>query len=190
MKYIYTYLILIGIIVGLSLYTCSRITQPPQYIVHTDTIPGDSVPVYITIEKPIPINHYYDTGSFKILYQKLDSTQILALLKEYYTKYIYIDTLKNDTSAFASVIDTVFKNQLQKRTFVFQNRRPTQINIFTPVSPSHNRFFLGITAGTKDITQFDLGPSALFVTKKKLAISYSYQILHKEHWITGYFKLF
>lgn len=178
-------LILIVILVS-SFDGCKR----TEYVVHTDTIPGDSIPYKVEIAKPYPVKVYCDTGSTKIIYKTSDTNLIKKLISAYYTYKIYSDTLKNDTSALIVLKDTVYRNELLNRLLIFQNRKATLINTYTPVPPTRNRFYLGVTAGTKDFAQFDLGPSALFVTKKKFALSYSYQILHKEHWITGYFKLF
>jgi len=177
----------ISLVFILSYYfnSCNRETQ--QVLVHTDTIPGDSVPVYITREKPVPV--YHDTGSTHYIIKDMDSSQLYAIALDYYSKYIYDDTLQNDSSALIRLRDTVHKNRLQKRELIFQNRRPTVINYYTPASKPRNRAYIGILAGG-DLKGFDFGPAALFVSKKSLAFDYRYEIMGKRHFVTIYWTPF
>lgn len=181
----------IGLFVGvfLTFKYCHRPKQP-AIVIH-DTIPGDSVAVYFSIDKPVPyeIIRYCDTGSVRVIYRQLDSMELINIILCYFTKNIYLDTLKNDTSALVCVMDTVFKNEIQNRVLIFQNRRPTAINTFMPAEKPRNRLFIGAVAGGNR-KGFDFGPSALFVSKKSIAFGYQYEVLNKRHLISLYWTPF
>lgn len=168
-------------------YQCSR----PHEIfkVHTDTIPGDSIPYEVIRTKPVPVNHYIDTGKIHLIFLKPDTAEMIKLIKLYYTRNIYRDTLKNDTSALVIISDTVFMNELQKRLLIFQNRRYMVINTYMPADKPRNRLFIGAIVGG-NAKKFDFGPSALFVTKKSIAFGYQYEILDKRHFVTLYWTPF
>jgi len=136
-----------AIVIALLLFKCNG--GCPEGITTSDTIivPGDPYPVYDTIEKPKPYQVIVPGDTF---WPDVDTAVILQkckqLYKDYYTKNIYRDTLKDDTSALITLIDTVYQNKLQSRILGFQNRRPTSIitntNIIGEIPV--NKFYLGV----------------------------------------------
>jgi hypothetical protein len=114
---------------------CSVKKAPVATVKHdTITVPGDSVPYQVKVEKPYPV--YTDTGSWHNVPGKVDT---MALLHDYLTKKGYYRTLKDDTSAFIAVRDSVFKNSLLAGTLEFQNRRKTQIIYNTTILPAADK---------------------------------------------------
>lgn len=98
-------------------------------------IPGDSIPYIVYQRVPIPYavnytdtSYLYDTiwvqGDTHYVLKPIDT---MFILKDYYAKVEYIDTVKNDSSALIVLNETVFKNRISDRTIIFQNRRPTAI---------------------------------------------------------------
>lgn len=159
------------VIIGvMAVILCFFIFRKPnidtEIITIHDTIHDDST-YEVLIPKPYPV--YKDTGSIK--WKDVDTSEIL---KDYYTKYYYIDTLKDDTSAFIQINDIVTENKLQDRKLIFQNRKPIIINTtITNIGeiPS-TKFYLG--AGFKtDINPILNNPqiniNALLVMKKRWA---------------------
>ena len=63
----------------------------------------------------------------------------MFILRDYYAKVKYIDTVKNDSSALIVLNETVFKNRISDRSVIFQNRRKTAI-----IQDRQNAFVLGI----------------------------------------------
>ena len=117
-------------IMWLLLKQCSSPTEPViKYL------PGDSIPytVYNGVPKPYAVYHtdtipYYDTtwlpGDTQYVLKPIDT---MFILRDYYAKVKYIDTVKNDSSALIVLNETVFKNRISNRSVVFQNRRATAI---------------------------------------------------------------
>jgi len=163
--------------------------RTPDIKIIRDTIPGDSIPYEVITTKPVPVNHYIDTGKTHLIFLKPDTAEMMKLIKLFYTRTIYRDTLKNDTSALIVIGDTVFMNELQKRLLIFQNRRYTVINTYMPADKPRNRLFIGAIAGG-NAKKFDFGPSALFVTKKSIAFGYQYEVLDKRHFVSLYWTPF
>lgn len=170
---------IMAIVIILMLFRCTP--EPGTTSITHDTIPGDPYPVLVEITKPVPYQVITPADTF---WKDVDTATILQqcreLYKGYYTKNIYADTLKNDTSALVVVIDTVTQNHLQKRTMLFQNRRPTVINTTTTIYGEIpvNKFYLGAGLET-NINPFfskpNLTVNALLVLKKNW--SYEAEVL-------------
>jgi len=156
----------------------------PLVITHTDTIPGDSIPYKVTIRKTIPV--FIDTG---ILWRYLP-VDTFAILADYYSRKVYIDTLKNDTSALVVVIDTVTENQLQCRSLVFQNRRPVAINTTIISNPSPLKrweLFAGVTSGIL-YDKAILGGTVMVLSPNRSVVQYTYAPIGRAHLITFVFS--
>jgi len=167
------------IVIILLLFQCSR---KPEIVTTTvtETIPGDPYPVISYKDKPVPYEVIIPSDTF---WKDVDTAVILQkcklLYKDYYSKNIYCDTLKDDTSALIVLIDTIYQNKLQKRILGFQNRRLTVINTTInnygeiPV----NKFYLGAgleTNITPFFSEMNLTANALLVMKKRW--SYEFEI--------------
>ena len=121
------YFIVLALVFALGYWFCQKTLEPEVNIrTETDTIRGDTIVQVDTLEKPIPKHIYRDTGSTDTLvqYKDVDTIQILS---DYFSKVIYSDTLKNDSSAFISLSDTIYMNRIHRRRLRFKNRRETEI---------------------------------------------------------------
>lgn len=158
---------------------CSR--KPDTQIIesHTsDTIPGDSITYEVHILKPVP--KYIDTGSRH--YFDVDS---LAILKAYFAKVIYLDTLLDDSSAFIAILDTIYNNRLQNRKLYFANRRATVINNTTYAQPQNEKMQLYVGAMLATMPdKINIGPVILITTPRGMAYSYEYGINSRSHTLT------
>jgi hypothetical protein len=112
----------------LLLKQCSLISKPPiKYL------PGDSVPYAVYEGVPKPYNVYYPLVTHDTIRLPGDTQYVLKpidtmfILKDYYAKVTYIDTIKNDSSALIVLNEVVTKNRIADRSMMFQNRRPTAI---------------------------------------------------------------
>ena len=179
--------LIIAVLIGLLILQreCSHCPdQPPPTIIH-DTIPGDTVVHTIRVDKPYPVATVLPPDTFF----KIDSAQCLALAMNYYNRIIYIDTLMNDSSAFIAICDTVYKNSLQERKLLFQNRRATVINtIISPAEKPRNKLFVGPVLG-RNLNNFALGGSVLLLTKKDHAYVYTYDVTNRDHYLGIYWKI-
>jgi hypothetical protein len=98
-------------------------------------IPADSIPYLVYKGMPMPYAVYYpDTvPKYDTVWNPGDTQYVLipidtnAILKDYYAKVKYIDTVKNDSSALIVLNELVFKNRIFSREVVFQNRVSTAI---------------------------------------------------------------
>jgi len=173
-----------AIVIAILLFKCNG--GCPEGTTTSDTIivPGDPYPVHDTLEKPVPYQVIVPSDTF---WKDVDTATIFQkckqLYKDYYTKNIYNDTLRNDTSMLIVVIDTVFQNQLQKRTMLFQNRRPTVINttINNYGETPCNKLYIGAGLG-KSIPNFltdsviRMPVALLLTTKGRWAYELEYDI--------------
>ena len=128
-----------------------------------DTIPviiRDSIPV--PVEVPVP-------GELEYLLVEKDLTKadslkifntLLVTYKDYNMQRTYIDTVKNDNSAFIAYNALVQKNRLKDIQFEFQNRYPqtitktntiykTRTEIYMGIDGSYDGFSLGLGLKTK-----------------------------------------
>jgi hypothetical protein len=144
---------IVGILILIALCTTAfyagRRTAPlPQEIVLRDTAPGDSIPYAVPVKVPTPyLVHHIDTVTVLL------PADTAAILAAYFAKAYYSDTLKNDTSAFIALKETVTQNRIVERILMFQNRRPTAITTTTVLPPAQEpklQLYGGVLVG-KDI---------------------------------------
>lgn len=142
------------------------VCQKPKPIIeiinNTDTIYNDSIIrdtfykfIYETEFVPVPAD--VDTQS---------------ILRDYFALHHYDDTLKNDTSAFIQIKETISENKLQQRELIFINKRPTIINQTTANSPQSlkRNFSAGIYMNSVN-RQLDAGGLLEFQNKN---VSYEF----------------
>jgi hypothetical protein len=164
-----------AIVIAILLFKCDG--GCPEGTTTSDTIiiAGDPYPVISYQDKPVPYEVLVPGDTF---WPDVDTSVILQkcklLYKDYYTKNIYADTLKDDTSALIVLLDTVYMNQLQKRSMAFQNRRSTSIITTTTIIGEIpvNKLYFG--AGIDgELNPFYRDPTislnALLVMKKRWA---------------------
>ncbi|MFZ4705406.1 MAG: hypothetical protein ACOYMF_05300 [Bacteroidales bacterium] len=191
MKYIYSALVfltifLLGSTVGIMI---DRKINKDIYNPITGIIPGDDSPTVTNLPVPEPVYRdtgsirwypsFRDTGSTRWMYHEVDT---MAILKDYYSRVLYNRTLKDDSSAYIFLTDTVFQNKLWGSKLVFKNRRPCSI-----VDTSYGRIQLnyspvGLYAGFavgRSSRQFGIGPSMMLL-RKNACYSVVYDITNKD----------
>ncbi|MFZ4412928.1 MAG: hypothetical protein ACOYOV_07580 [Bacteroidales bacterium] len=139
------FVLLVAVFILATMRGCVRDNGSVVTITTHDTIPGDSIPVYTSVETPEPDTVWMDG---EIVTLPADSSCVAEWLKLHglYTGYAaYNDTLQDDSSALIVVIDTVHQNRLEGRSFGFQNRRLKIINtqITTTTINNGNGVFIG-----------------------------------------------
>jgi hypothetical protein len=126
--------------------------------------------------------------------EKVDTAKIL---KDYYAKRYYSNVLQDDSSAFISVNDTIYQNELKGRSYTFQNRRITSVvinNTTSHVTMKQPLFRLGVgLTGLYTGKSFDVGLGATLVTRPGLYVGYSFFAINRGHaanigWIISFRK--
>lgn len=134
----------------------------------TVRLAGDPVPYPVHTEIPVPYPVYNDTGSTKWLEREIDT---LAVLREYFKHYEYIDTISNDSTMLVIVTDTIGENKLQGRGVQFQALRGnTLITGVKKVETKRVKFFIGLNV-QGDANRLGLGPSGGLLTKRDKLIT-------------------
>ena len=182
-KYIQWILISVLFILLIQQRECHKCPDVNSTITIHDTIPGDVVVKDSIINQTYPI---YTIVPRIDTFFKLDSQKCWQLAMNFYSKRIYQDTLKNDSSALIVLKDTVYQNKLHERMLFFKNNRPTLIN--TTIIPNKNKLYIGPTIG-RNLKEITIGGSIMYITKKDHAYSYTYDILNKDHYVSIYFKI-
>ena len=186
-KHLFRIFAILAITEAIILFTlCSRNTDTQVIEHHTsDTIKGDSIPYEVIREKPVPM--YIDTGQDYYWYYPVDT---LAILKDYFAKVVYLDTLKDDSSAFIAILDCVSQNRLQSRKLYFANRKITTIHntTYTEQPDERIQLYAGAMLATMP-DKINTGPVILMTTPKGMAYSYAYGINAKSHTFTFTYRL-
>ena len=159
----------IGIVlIALSVIVLLNIRQKPntKVITTTDTVYStDTVIVITQVPKPYKVI-YHDTTT-------ITNVDTAFVIKDYSSYVIYEDTLMNDSLAFISLRDTVYRNRLLNRSLTYYNRQPLIINNIAPST----RYTVGVVIGegygitaSYSIRHWDLGT---IVTSKGAFITLS-----------------
>ena len=180
-------IIVLLLVVILLQRECSHRPECPP--VRVDTIPGDTVftisnipiykPVYIDTVNWQKVQINRESDSTKWANEPIDTTEII---KEFYSRQIYKRTLKDDSSAYIFLTDTVTQNRLLESRLIFQNRRPCSI-----IDNSYGRIQLnnspiGLYAGFalgRSSREFGIGPSMMLL-RKNSCYSVVYDMTNKD----------
>jgi len=99
------------------------------------------------------------------------SIDTVAILKDYYAKYFYTDTIQIDTLGSIVINDTITRNLI--------SMRDVQSNIFIPTTTITNtvylyrkEFFGGISIGTTNQAVQNINGELLYVNKKRQAYGF------------------
>ncbi len=155
-------------LIALSVIVLLNIRQKPntKVITTTDTVYStDTVRVITQVPKPYKVI-YHDTTT-------ITHMDTAFVIKDYSSYVIYEDTLMNDSLAFISLRDTVYRNRLLSRGLTYYNRQPLIIN-----NIAHNtRYSVGVVVGegygitaSYSVRSWDLGT---IVTNKGAFITLS-----------------
>lgn len=178
------------IIVILGIHWCNNpiiVTETQTQTIYEPTY--DSVEKIVYIDRPGPSEVLPPDTIFVY-----DEAKCLELHTAFYSKNIYNSVLQDDSSAYISLIDTVFRNKLMGRTLTYKNRRPTEIitttNTTTNIIADRPRF------------KFYAGPMVTYVrgnapgiggglllSSKTFAAGYSYDVTNKQNYLSVYFSI-
>jgi hypothetical protein len=152
-------------------------------------IKGDPYPVKVPIRVPVP--HKVEIPLIVQVPADIDTADILRM---FFSRTAYSDTLKNDTSMLAVVHDTVYNNRITSREFIFQNRRETAIITQTNVEHRLKEPFLKVYPGImaripSQGKGFGIGPSATATLRPGALLSYAYDVPNNAHMIHLGWKL-
>jgi len=89
----------------------------------------------------------------------------MDILKDYYSKYVYVDTLFLDTLGYITLVDTVTENKIFNRTNIPEIRIPTKIQKDV-VYINEREFYAGMGARTNGKNISWMGLEGLYKTKK------------------------
>ncbi len=142
---------------------------------------------------PYPVIHYVpkliyqDTGSTKWRWQKVDTT---AILKDYFSRHYYADTLANDTNALIIVYDTISQNKIISRKPVIEifTHLIKQTTIQKVPAMAKPMIYAGIGVG-RNPNQFGLTGNVLYISRKDNAYSLSYDLLNHNLYFSMYWKI-
>jgi hypothetical protein len=130
-------LILVLVLIIILMRTCSTTPSIKPKTITKTTI--EYIPVTDTVPEYIPKwreKIVVQIDSFK---EPIDTTEIL---KDYYSKYYYIDTLKVDTFGFVLVKDTVSQNKISSRNIEYNISIP-KITIENTTFINEREFYIG-----------------------------------------------
>ena len=144
-----TIIILILLLVILLMRQCggSKNTKPvePKVVTKIETV-WDT----LEIEKEVYVPKWrtkvvtkYDT-TFIEVETKIDT---LNILKDYYSKYVYVDTLSLDSIGYITVVDTITENKILRRSLDRKIQIPTKI-VNNTVYINEREFYAGMGART------------------------------------------
>ena len=180
------FLILISIITGAYI---EREYIAPRNTIGITTIPGDTDSTITYIPKPYPVfkdtgsSHWYpvyrDTGSTRWKFYDVDTA---AILKDYRYILVYNRILKDDSSLFIGLVDTVSENRLWGSKLSVINRRPISIidsmHGRVPVNYEPIGLYAGFSVG-RSTRQFGIGPSIMLL-RKNTSYSIVYDLTNKD----------
>jgi len=89
----------------------------------------------------------------------------MDILKDYYSKYVYVDTLFLDTLGYITLVHTVTENKIFNRTNIPEIRIPTKIQKEV-VYINEREFYAGMGARTNGKNISWMGLEGLYRTKK------------------------
>ena len=158
----YFLIIAILVIVILLQKSCSggsKVTVP-----NNDTITTIDT-VYHTVTKEVATYIPKYTTKIKYIHDVTSTIDTVFVVNDYNSKYVYNDSLKNDTLSLY-INDIIFKNKLLSRNIKYTIKFPT-VTINNTVIKNKNEFYtgVGLVGSNTGINYF--GPEFLLRTKKK-----------------------
>jgi hypothetical protein len=149
--------------------------------------PGDTVTLYRTLRVPGPSHiTYLSTPTW------LPASPDSSLLRNYYARVCYRDTLLNDTSALIVLSDTLSQNRIAARKLSFKNKRCSEVRYITqriyPSPPAQRHYYAGAALGGNG-SSFSFGPSFLYEDKSGRLYQAQYDIIGQKYLLGINFKI-
>lgn len=159
------------------LHECRSPVEPEIIITHHDTTIYDTITDTIRIKEFYPKEVILPSDTF-FKYHEVDTPYIL---RDYFSKIFMDDTLKNDSSAFLRIQDTIYMNRLKYRKLIFKNNRPTEIKYETTIiNPPKNILYIGGALGFCE-NNFNVSAGLFLKTKKDYLYGIYYSPVRKEY---------
>ena len=157
--------IVILVIVILLMSQCNggEVITEPKIITRTTTV-WDTVEVEKEIYVPkwrTKVVTEYDTVEV-LIPQYVDT---LSILNDYYSQYVYLDTINLDTLGYITIRDTVTENKIMNRYPDIQINVPTKI-IERDIYINNREFYAGIGARTNGNHISWMGLEGVFRNKR------------------------
>jgi hypothetical protein len=113
---------------------------------------------------------YKEVPIYVQLPPRIDTVEVI---RDYYSKVIYKDTLKlKDSLGYITLTDTIFQNNISGREWVSHVNKITIKDVTIVKELPKNQFYLGGLLNLNNKTGFtSVGPSVLFKTKKDRVFS-------------------
>lgn len=165
---------------------CNKQPPPPVVVVRSDTIYDtiyDSVPVIKFVPLPVP----FEVFIFDSIPLAVD-TQLI--INSYFSHVVYNRVLFDDSSAFISLIDTVFQNRLLSGSLTFVNRRPVQLYTIVNQSvslPSHQLYVGALLCGSQ--SSFGAGGSLFDKSRRDHLYGVGYDFINKDFHVNFLWKV-
>lgn len=154
------------------------ITQQPVY---NYTYVYDSIPKIIEVNKPVPFLVKIPDIQYRTIYDTIiPIIDTLAILQDYLATVTYIDTLVNSEDLLFELTETLHKNRIEHRSFMYVNRRPVNAIVTVDVLKPKNTFYFGPSAGG-NVGTFGAGGSVALRTRGDNIFQYHYDFINKTH---------
>jgi hypothetical protein len=164
-----------------NLFFIKKCKEP---VIHTIVVKGDSIPYLFKVYKPWPI--YVQQKEIVEVPVIVDSAEVV---KAYFSKVFYADTITNDTSMLAIIKDTITQNMIASREVWLQNLRPQTIVTQCPEIPKDKvRLLLGV--GISGYKQFGVPFSLILETRQKMAFSVGYDAINGNYSVGYYYRIY
>lgn len=161
---IYHYLLIVFLLFAMGYITRCSHENAPQTITRTEI---DTLTIVDTLRIPTPytvIDTFFTDADIITI---IDSANCVQLAYNYYRTNVYIDTLKNDTTALIVLTDTVNMNKLKHRILDFRYYEKT--HYIEPVTSIATWAFYGGVGIVTDKPYLNIG-----ITKDKTNINIGY----------------
>ncbi len=158
------YFLIIAILVIVILLQKSCSGGSKVNVPNNDTITTIDT-VYHTVTKEVATYIPKYTTKIKYIHDVTSTIDTVFVVNDYNSKYVYNDSLKNDTLSLY-INDIIFKNKLLSRNIKYTIKFPT-VTINNTVIKNKNEFYtgIGLVGSNTGINYF--GPEFLLRTKKK-----------------------
>jgi hypothetical protein len=114
----------------------------------------------------------------------------LAVAMAYYSRWVVVDTILNDTNGLVIIIDLLYMNRIYERTIQkeFYPSIITVKNTYFKKTPPVNKFYAGMGVGGWT-ENFGLSAKVMFINKKDNAFGLSYDPINKYAEVSVLFKI-
>jgi hypothetical protein len=174
-------MIIAGLVIFIGVYILFFTPDPePQEPIITTVTEIDTVFTEVLKEVPKYVPKYIDRVVRDTVEMPLD-VDTLAIIEDYFARYIYSDTLKVDSLGFGYITDTVTENKIVERSVVWDYRIPSireTITTTIQLPPKRKReFYIGLMAGGTQTDFSYFGPSIGFKTKSSKMLTATYGVV-------------